>query len=445
VTTDGSDLTSARHLAPGTVPHGPEPRSRTTESFSSRPSITPIWGDEGCDRMTGTLALGLRLPLGDAGLEIRKRGGADLLGDLAARRAAFPEIVGGGSREERLSWLVLADAALRDGREYEALVLARRGAHLAEKSADLEAMAVARRQVCSAFVILGDWDRFDRALASAENLITRMSPEDWSTYRAGLLSIRADVALARAEYDEALRVLESMETECPDLDPRWVRVFRAQVHLGREEQDEARADLEGQLREKDLIGLRARYLALFLLHRDGLIEEKRQSARSLLKDLLSRVLDEVGAGRLFTYATGIGAVLEDSFADARYAYDIAGAAALRRVREIDGFLRTHPVLRALGQGDLDLLRRIRGRFEDQQKDVLKAVLRLFEVAAAAGDADIARLTGNGPAVPVCAWCCRVRAPDGLWLPIGQYLPPSDLVEVSHGLCMDCLPGLITAV
>jgi hypothetical protein len=39
-------------------------------------------------------------------------------------------------------------------------------------------------------------------------------------------------------------------------------------------------------------------------------------------------------------------------------------------------------------------------------------------------------------LPVCAWCSRVRADDGNWSPLEQFLAER-AITVTHGMCGDC--------
>ena len=40
-------------------------------------------------------------------------------------------------------------------------------------------------------------------------------------------------------------------------------------------------------------------------------------------------------------------------------------------------------------------------------------------------------------IGVCAWCHRLRGPQGVWVDLGHYEPPEDGVEVTHTACPTC--------
>ncbi|MCK6481930.1 MAG: hypothetical protein L6R43_17820, partial [Planctomycetes bacterium] len=44
--------------------------------------------------------------------------------------------------------------------------------------------------------------------------------------------------------------------------------------------------------------------------------------------------------------------------------------------------------------------------------------------------------GDGP-LRACAWCVRLLAPDGEWIPVAHLLPRGLDFPVTHGICPRC--------
>lgn len=40
--------------------------------------------------------------------------------------------------------------------------------------------------------------------------------------------------------------------------------------------------------------------------------------------------------------------------------------------------------------------------------------------------------------PICAWCQKVRNEEGCWQGFNSYLKERSIIEVTHGICPDCL-------
>ncbi len=101
------------------------------------------------------------------------------------------------------------------------------------------------------------------------------------------------------------------------------------------------------------------------------------------------------------------------------AWDLAGHALIVRVAEIDACMRSLPEYRT--------------RFRERHQ-------QLFREVASSGPwppVDAAVVDGQGLVI-ACAWCTRVRAADGHWVPIRQYLPQEgERFTLSHGICALC--------
>jgi PAS domain S-box-containing protein len=55
-------------------------------------------------------------------------------------------------------------------------------------------------------------------------------------------------------------------------------------------------------------------------------------------------------------------------------------------------------------------------------------------AEKAAEEEVARLRGL---LPICSWCGRIRADDGTWESVTEYLEREGDSKVTHGLCPDC--------
>ena len=48
-----------------------------------------------------------------------------------------------------------------------------------------------------------------------------------------------------------------------------------------------------------------------------------------------------------------------------------------------------------------------------------------------------RQTSDGTPFSVCAWCKRLRGPDGIFLALRHFEPERHALHVSHGICPKC--------
>ncbi len=132
----------------------------------------------------------------------------------------------------------------------------------------------------------------------------------------------------------------------------------------------------------------------------------------------------------------------------RRAYDIAGAAILERMAQLDRALRMVPELSVAEPEDRQTLERSRGRFQVQQAAVLEGVAAVLARRIHVAEAPLPAFDRDGRYLRVCAWCRRVAMANGTWLPVGHYLPsglpPRTPFHLSHGICPDCIPTVDAA-
>jgi hypothetical protein len=51
---------------------------------------------------------------------------------------------------------------------------------------------------------------------------------------------------------------------------------------------------------------------------------------------------------------------------------------------------------------------------------------------------LAKINTLRSATPICAWCQKVRDSQGSWLSFETYMQDNSLIEVTHGICPECL-------
>jgi hypothetical protein len=116
---------------------------------------------------------------------------------------------------------------------------------------------------------------------------------------------------------------------------------------------------------------------------------------------------------------------------------IGAGATLLRVLEIDRCVREIPEIAAPGPEDERLLREHRARFWKGHGDLMERVRTLIGEEHRAGRRPLARLHREGGPLRACAWCVRLQAPDGEWIPVAHLLPRALDFPVTHGICRPC--------
>jgi hypothetical protein len=219
-----------------------------------------------------------------------------------------------------------------------------------------------------------------------------------------LTRIRAEVLAAAGRFAEAARGLEEAEP-APEAESLAQGIVRLQVA--------AHLDSEAAV-EKGAIAL---------------IERLDTQGRELLPP-----------GRLMHLAESVGRILTEHGQATRLAhraFELAGEAALLRMGELDGFLRELPHLRHASPEDREMLAAWRERFVAAHGGLLDAVADLFGNDSGAAT----RLTPPGrsdpPIVCMCAWCRRIRGPEGAWIPLRRFEAPRGRFVLTHGICEAC--------
>jgi hypothetical protein len=118
----------------------------------------------------------------------------------------------------------------------------------------------------------------------------------------------------------------------------------------------------------------------------------------------------------------------------RMAWDMAGEAIVTRVAQIELCVRQVPEVASAGPEVLELLASYRQRFRERHEQLLAEV----GLARPWPPVDAGTSVLKPGLAVVCAWCARVRAYDGAWIPVRQFLPPEhERFRMSHGICAGC--------
>jgi len=357
-----------------------------------------------------------------------------------------------GTRTELAACINLALVCLGQRRLFESLVLARRSCALAERLNERRAVCYANLHLAGVLDELGDGEGAERALATTERHLGGCEAQTRRNHERNIAYLRAEFALRRGDTGAARRQTERCAALWPeDRAPCALDTLKASVLVAESDHAGARAILDhvqppagGRDRtafERALLAARCR------LHLEG-PDAADAAACALLARLREDAAREVlSPGERMEVAEALARLLEecDAKVEARRALGVAGAAALERTGELDRFLRRLPALQEASPTDRALLEDFRRRYADEHRELLDAVARLFEADPAAA-AELAAGEDDDPTlICACAWCKRVRGPEGVWVNLWSFLPPEGPVSLTHGVCEACHAELMTEV
>jgi tetratricopeptide (TPR) repeat protein len=367
----------------------------------------------------------------------------DFRHEEAARlfRDALTVLWGGGTRSERSALVNLAMTCMRLGRTFETLVLGRRAAEAMREHEDAIGEFLAEITLATVYRLMGDGERRLTSLERAEALVGRIPDPPRGTCEGTVAHQRANLALESGDAAAARRFVEALENAAPRRDPRFVPFVRARV-LFLEERFEEAVALTEELRATggpDPAGsFHVARLGLEALLGLGRREEAEKRAWEILDGLSASEPAPLGSGKRLEIAEELGRIAtaaELAPGIVHAAFDLAGAAALGRIAELDRFLRALPDLREADEKDRSLLAGYRRRFAREHEEILRAVAeQIRERSGFPG-------TWTEDVVHVCAWCGRLRAPDGAWAALDGLALPRESFFVSHGICRDCLTAM----
>lgn len=358
---------------------------------------------------------------------------------------------GTGSEVELRCCSSLAEVYRRQGRDYETLLLARRTLALAETRDRADFMAMAAFRLVETLAELDEYEAHAPALDLFATAMERVGERAGEPLWLVLWAHRTEAAVRRGDVEAADRAGAELErrwrrTPVGSHGREWAPCLLARVDLEAGRVDAARARLDAiaddpVARTDD---------ALLTELRWARHARRPDVARAVGAELLARLerpsAGVHAAGRVLRAARALVEQFSSPPADPdalRRAYDIAGAAILERMAQLDRAMRMVPELSVAEPEDRRSLERSRGRFQVQQAMVLEGVAAVLARRIHVAEAPLPDFDRDGRYLRVCAWCRRVAMANGTWLPVGHYLPsglpPRTPFHLSHGICPDCLP------
>lgn len=333
-------------------------------------------------------------------------------------------------------------------RPLEALLLSRRCVDLASGCSALEE-AIGRMDHAAALSQLGDWEGALAVLDEAEERIEELPEERRRVALLTFLGYRIPVAYELGDAATATRCFERLERvrvgPGPGFPPDALLGMRAQVAFVTGRFEEA-VQWAQQLRrghptwdpgaaDADLVEVRS-LVAL------GQLEPAVAAADALVGRLEAEPGRALPPGTRLETARVLAREIDVHDPDvARRALNVAAAAAIDRIWQADRFRRVEGFT-WLSPEDRRIIDEYQARFVSEYADVLDHLAGLltrpepFELVAAEPTDD--RL------ICVCAWCRRVRGPQGVWLDIDRFPVLEEAVAVTHGACASCVEAVTSS-
>jgi hypothetical protein len=293
---------------------------------------------------------------------------------------------------------------------------------------------------------MSEWDAFDAIVIDVKALTRSLPPEHLLPAEASMIICEVLAAQARGRPSDALALLE---TEAPGgasglhalRSDGWREMARARslTELGRLDEAAALIDATRSLAADDG-PMRVQHLELEAIcaARQGDARRSLACTDAILAVPQATLLRLLGTGGTLELLVRLAKELRSHGHDrlARQALDCAATCAVERIVETERAVRALPELAQVSREDFELLGRARMRYAGEHRDLLRSLARLFEGAAARGEPWLDALRSGDQAL-VCAWCERVRARGGVWVPVGHYLPREGPLLMTHGICSDC--------
>ncbi len=348
-----------------------------------------------------------------------------------------------GTRSERNGCINYGLMCLNDQRVFEALLLTRRACVLCERGGSAFAAALSYLYLAGVLSEIGDDARADEALARVAMSRQDLNEQDGAYIDRVLAGLHLVAAYRDDDAEGALARLEEIRQAEPMDDPRGLQILGAKARFAAGDVGAALDEIEGSRAvgltrdshdfDLDLIEIRCMLGA-------ARTAEAHAATAGLLARLAGEGRSVLSSARRLHVAQQVGResqALPRGDALSRRAFEIAGAAALERIWEVGAFRRALPHFALVGQEEREILDDYRDRFVREHSELLDVVRMLLSD----GDAQLERLPphhdGAARLVGVCAWCRRLRGPDGLWLDFGDFEALDGAVEVTHGVCEPC--------
>lgn len=330
-------------------------------------------------------------------------------------------------------------------RRFEAILLFRRGLAVGRALGHVRLQALHLSNLASEFAGLDLWSHVEEALAEIDRLAADERPSQRAALSKLVLWPRAWMAIQGGDLAEARALAEAYREFLADREDPLARVTTLALEvtlLCREgKAGEALVHIDGWRGEvPTLDAAYVHSLRLECLVALGRDEEARGEARCLLAGFESGGT-RPGSGDLdIEIAMDVARCLAadpDRASLARRAYDVAAAATLSRIAELNALVETVPELATLSAADDEWIKDLEEHYRDEQGTLLEHVAALLRRDR---DTDAAFLYTGGhdrSLVRLCAWCKRVSTREGNWLPLAHYIPTDPEILVTHGICTEC--------
>ena len=364
----------------------------------------------------------------------------------AVLRDALTRVRGARDANESKACGSLATFYAIQGRQFEALVLYRRGLAIDEERGQYALTVRHLSNIATVLAGLGSREQLPALFDSIAEATRHLDGE--TARRAESLDIWARCQLALSDGD-----LPYLAELCELLRETWGHIDepRIQVNLVVVESElleaterfaEARARLERGLAlpgisVADRVELQTRRIAC--LEAEGRDADALAAAHEALDALRSMGMEPLHAARTIEHGTALGDVLMRHAEQdrAHVAYDIAATATMERIRQLDDCMRELPELTGATESEFAWLRQLRDTFQIEQHELLRHVGRQLEQARMQGTSPIHDHDASNDLIRLCAWCGTVGTPSGQWLPVAHYVPDSEDVRVTHTICQRC--------
>lgn len=372
----------------------------------------------------------------------RGRAAAEAADDATAESeymAVLAATRGTGGALEFRALAHLTSIYMQQDREMEALRLARRLTERAPaRSPALRAWAA--HSICAAFANIEDWPRVGRDLPAFEAAIDACPPADQEFYRRAMLVLRGRLALHTGDLAGAARFAAEAVAASLSTSHVWTRLTALVLTAWA-------ACRSGRFLEGLDAARRAHRLApspasaLETVHVEALcaleVEGPRAAAdivRSAFDDIEARPRLSPAPAHLAHFGPALAQLAGQcgDVALARRVCDLAAAAMLGRLVELQREVSDLPELREGTPDDEAALTAFRGRFRENKTALLASLAGLLRPTEGSSF-----LRSDDDSVRVCAWCVRSLHGDGSWQPFGHMAHAVAGVRVTHGICPAC--------
>ncbi len=381
------------------------------------------------------------------------RGAADS-GDLVRAEQLLRDLLSIDDRPGSFDRLFVLSSLMtvysRLGRQHETLVLAR---HLTDRLLELNQLGAAAgcmATYCEAISEVGSPEMRTRRLEELNTMLLALDPDEGGMPREAYHSCAFDLELRAGNLERARHHAERYRAYRPRQEGRpWRKASQLGIL-------DIKLDLAGGMPRRALETLRrveelvrraaepaaiVAWMRVQCLQAAGELSRAESAARSYLALLEKTRADEAMAPHRVRNAAALAAwfAARPGYGGAaRRTYDLAAAAVIQRITQLSTAV---PELEAIGVEvgtAADDLAELRRGFLAEQEDLLARVAQLFRSQPDAVAPVVVTEEQDAELVHLCAWCERVRTPEGVWLPIGHFIPRVGPLPISHGICGDCL-------